>query len=298
MDVRSLETVISSLIDVDRSGNLMGVDQSKNPTKAVKNEVTRSRPVDTVQQDLRATISELQSDAELKRNRISELELKLQELEKQALEAKEARDRAIEQKKEWQLQAASTQSRLEKYRDRFDMMIEKFKVESESRLKSEVQQEVSRLEQGWREQLRKEREIKEGYERLLLSAGFTSGQIASGILPQVANLSGKEGELKEPYNSANGPLLPSASFGPGRSDQFYSLPGDKGPPSPRKSLRPDVPSAIVEPQPPSVPVKTSNPQSVKQTPVPSVPPSHPPTPPPERKSMLSQAKQKVTASFG
>ena len=200
----------------------MGAGGSKN-----REQVTRARGLETRVAELQAVSDQRKQEADAKISHITELEERITELEEEVEQAKEARDRANEQKKEWQLQAASTQSRLEKYRDRFEVLLEKQKREADAKFKSEVQMEIGRMEMTWRDQLRREKETRTQYERMLLSAGYTPAQIASGALPQIANLSGKEKELNDGSNASPGPLLPLPENYP--KVQFYALANDAKP---------------------------------------------------------------------
>jgi len=195
------------------------------PSEPIEREYKRQVPQDTEK------VSELETMLEQKREEVVELTDKVGDLEAKLLESTQAKDTAIDQKKEWQLQAASIHAKMEKYRDRYEQMLDKFREEQRVKLKSELLLELSKQEVAWREQLRKERELRTSYERILLNLGYTPGANASKLLGlNPSKLSQEEAALQIPVNSTQTPILPSNEHP--QTLQFYSLKAEPVAPPP------------------------------------------------------------------
>ena len=122
-------------------------------------------------------IDTLTEAAEVSSAKIADLQTELTEL---ALST----ERAVSLKKEWQLQAASAAAKLEKYRDRYDIMIQANRLELETRVRHEIDLEIKKKEISTEAELMAEKEKRLAYERILLNLGYTSGLLpsASGAL--------------------------------------------------------------------------------------------------------------------
>lgn len=203
-------------------------DREKDRDEDIKSKVAaRENLVNQLQKKVESLDIMLQNS----RQTVVELSEQVASLQTQLREAQEAQDAAIEQKKEWQMQAASIHAKMEKYRDRYELMLEKYKEEHTRKMKTELAVELSKQEIVWRDQLRKEREMRTTYERILLSINYSPGANSSIMMTtntspftRHTKLTPQEAALGLPLNTAANPLLPLDGYP--ETFQFYTLKTD------------------------------------------------------------------------
>ena len=265
----------------------MGGGQSKEVVTEKENIKTKVAARDNLVSQLQKKVETLDGALQNSRQTGVELSEQVVSLQTQLREAQEAQDAAIEQKKEWQMQAASIHAKMEKYRDRYELMLEKFKDEQIKKMKTELAVELSKQEIVWRDQLRKEREMRTTYERILLSLNYTPGANSnimmttgnSAVSTRQSRLSPQEAALGLPLNTATNPLLPMDGYP--ETFQFYALKNDlpQEPPglahSPSKALdnTPGLAPGLTPKDDPATPGKLE--------------PRSPMTPPSERSAVFS-----------
>ena len=115
----------------------MGGGQSKEVVTEKENIKTKVAARDNLVSQLQKKVETLDGALQNSRQTGVELSEQVVSLQTQLREAQEAQDAAIEQKKEWQMQAASIHAKMEKYRDRYELMLEKFKDEQIKKMKKD-----------------------------------------------------------------------------------------------------------------------------------------------------------------